>query len=123
MFSVVQGRESHASPGVPIFIEDPAEYQRSRQRRNLTANVGEEQWANVVEEATKASARLHVTPMRWFHWAEMFDPVGIPVAKMAKLAPLAEMAAATPAAGEQTGSWQNWQNGDDGSLHGKGNRG
>merc|ERR1712083_487394 len=81
---------------------------------------GEVQWAVVVDEAKKASARLNVTPMRWFHWAEMFHPVGMPPTKMARLAPLAEMAAHVAAGGEQAATWQSWEDGNNVNYHDRG---
>lgn len=98
LLSVMRGQESRAPHGVPIFIEDPAEYQKSRQQRNLTEHVGDAQWARVIEEARKAADRLNSDrlnaegKLRWFHWAEVFDPSGIPAMKAAKLPPLGQMA-------------------------------
>merc|ERR1712039_1155631 len=79
--SVARGEEFQAPTGSKLFLEDPVEWQKSGQQKNLVEGLGDTQWARTLEEAKKASDRL-TARSRWFHWAEVFDPRDVPPVKM-----------------------------------------
>eukprot|EP00930_Biecheleria_cincta_P045668 TRINITY_DN31474_c0_g1_i1.p1 TRINITY_DN31474_c0_g1~~TRINITY_DN31474_c0_g1_i1.p1 ORF type:complete len:721 (-),score=135.25 TRINITY_DN31474_c0_g1_i1:67-2199(-) len=96
--------ECHVGPPPPLYLEDPCAWKRGL-RRNLASTLGEAQWSRILEEARRAADKLDDTkPMRWFHWAEIFDPQSLtPSANPAKRLPkLSEAAAAVvPSQGQQ----------------------
>ena len=85
--SVARGEEFQAPASGKLFLEDPVEWQKTGQHKNLLEGLGETQWARTLEEAKKAAERLAVsaTRSRWFHWAEVFDPRDVPLIKMQRM--------------------------------------
>ena len=85
--SVARGEEFQAPASGKLFLEDPVEWQKTGQHKNLLEGLGETQWARTLEEAKKVSEGLTASAARsrWFHWSEVFDPRDVPPIKMQRM--------------------------------------